>query len=224
MGHITLRVLEGLERGKVFANLTTPVTIGREDDNDIQLNDERVSRFHAKIQEDKGQFILTDLDSTNGTRVNGHPVQIKILYPGDLIIVGRSVLLFSASSAQHLSESDETNWQQSVLDPQQDDLSVNVDEIDFLPSPQQAMMGEMPLFVHGPPSPVKDLPPLQCAQVSDMLAYLHEQLKELLLHTVEEKTNPDGQRVMVCPWSTWQRIIHVEATLAAYLRSLSDPE
>ena len=44
MAEITIQVLEGLERGRVFDSLETPVTIGREDDNSIQLNDERVSR------------------------------------------------------------------------------------------------------------------------------------------------------------------------------------
>ena len=43
-------------------NLITPITIGREEGNTIQLNDERVSRFHLKIQEDHEKLVLTDLD------------------------------------------------------------------------------------------------------------------------------------------------------------------
>ena len=82
MARITLSVLEGLERGKVYEDLETPVSIGREEDNRIQLNDERVSRIHAKLQEDRGDVILTDLNSTNGSRVNGHPVQLRVLQPG----------------------------------------------------------------------------------------------------------------------------------------------
>jgi pSer/pThr/pTyr-binding forkhead associated (FHA) protein len=49
MALITLSVLEGFERGRVFSALPTPVSIGREIDNTIQLNDDRVSRFHAKV-------------------------------------------------------------------------------------------------------------------------------------------------------------------------------
>ncbi len=71
MGLVTLQVLDGFEMGQVFENLATPVSIGRERDNDVALNDEQVSRFHAKIQDADGRLILTDLDSTNGTRVNG---------------------------------------------------------------------------------------------------------------------------------------------------------
>ena len=52
MNGITIRVLDGADRGRVFQNLAPPITIGREEGNTIQLNDERVSRYHVKIQED----------------------------------------------------------------------------------------------------------------------------------------------------------------------------
>src|SRR5207248_10139463 len=93
---ITFEVLEGIDKGRVFRELPTPVTIGREEGNMLRLNDERVSRFHAKIQLDNGEVILTDLESTNGTRVNGHVVQIRRLRPGDRVGIGRSLLLFGS--------------------------------------------------------------------------------------------------------------------------------
>src|SRR5579859_6466866 len=92
---VTIRVLEGMEQGRVFSRLQLPVSVGREDENIIQLNDDRISRFHAKIQDHSGRVILTDLDSTNGTRVNGHPIQMRILQIGDVISVGRCTLLLS---------------------------------------------------------------------------------------------------------------------------------
>src|SRR5205814_2939729 len=91
---VTLRVLDGADRGRVFERLPTPVTIGREEGNQVQLNDERISRFHIKIQEDQGKLVLTDLESTNGTRVNGEDARLRILRFGDVISVGRSVLLY----------------------------------------------------------------------------------------------------------------------------------
>jgi len=94
MGEVTLRVLDGADRGKVFQALPTPVTIGREEGNIVQLNDERISRFHIKIQEDQSKLVLTDLQSTNGTRVNGEEAQLRILRFGDVISLGRSVLLY----------------------------------------------------------------------------------------------------------------------------------
>src|SRR5207302_10827172 len=80
-----------------FPSLPPPLTIGRDERNLLRLNDERVSRFHAKIQVDNGDVILTDLESTNGTRVNGNVVQIRRLRVGDCICVGRSLLLFGSN-------------------------------------------------------------------------------------------------------------------------------
>ena len=98
MASVTLSVLEGLERGRIFRNLQTPITIGREEVNSVQLNDERISRLHAKLQDDQGNVIFTDLNSTNGSRINGHPVQLRILRPGDHLQLGRCTLLFGSDA------------------------------------------------------------------------------------------------------------------------------
>src|SRR4029077_1332108 len=104
---VTFQVLEGIDKGRVFRELPTPLTIGREEGNILRLNDERVSRFHAKVQIDSDDFILTDLESTNGTRVNGHVVQIRRLRFGDRVSVGRSLLLFGSD--------DEINDRRAIL-------------------------------------------------------------------------------------------------------------
>src|ERR1700732_292221 len=96
-GTVTFKVLEGIDKGRIFRELSTPVTVGREEGNLLRLNDERVSRFHAKVQLDSDDIILTDLESTNGTRVNGRVVQIRRLRAGDRISVGRSLLLFGSN-------------------------------------------------------------------------------------------------------------------------------
>src|SRR3954467_6922127 len=94
MRPVSFLVLEGVDKGRLFRDLPIPVTIGREEGNGLRLNDERVSRFHAKVQMEDGDVILTDLDSTNGTRVNGTAIQIRRLRPGDQVAIGRSMLLF----------------------------------------------------------------------------------------------------------------------------------
>src|SRR5438067_5343915 len=81
----------------MFRDVLVPVSIGREEGNSLRLNDGRVSRFHAKVQIDGEDYILTDLESTNGTRVNGTTVQIRRLRIGDRIGVGRSLLLFGSN-------------------------------------------------------------------------------------------------------------------------------
>src|SRR5256886_5112206 len=106
MTGITIRVLDGADRGRVFQNLAPPITVGREEGNTIQLNDERVSRYHVKIQEDHNRLVITDLESTNGTKVNNEDVQLRILRFGDMIQLGRSVLLFGSREqiAQRLAK------------------------------------------------------------------------------------------------------------------------
>ena len=98
MSNVTLRVLHGADRGKVYDEVSTPVTIGREEGNTIQLNDERISRYHLKLQADHSKIVLTDLDSTNGTKVNGEEIHVRIVRDGDMIALGRSVLLMGSHS------------------------------------------------------------------------------------------------------------------------------
>src|SRR5579863_5333454 len=106
---VTFQVVDGVDKGRVYRELPVPLTIGREEGNVLRLNDERVSRFHAKVQQDGADLILTDLESTNGTRVNGHVVQIRRLRYGDRITLGRSLLLFGSD--------DEINDRRATLLP-----------------------------------------------------------------------------------------------------------
>ena len=61
------------------------ITIGRGLENDIILDDVRVSRHHAQLRRRYGQYVLYDLDSTGGTTVNGRPVREAALQPGDVL-------------------------------------------------------------------------------------------------------------------------------------------
>jgi hypothetical protein len=91
---LTFAVLEGCDQGHTFRIPSPPVTIGREKGNVVQLGDEGVSRFHAVVGAHDGALVLTDLDSANGTRVNGVRVRSHRLVPGDRIGIGRSLLGF----------------------------------------------------------------------------------------------------------------------------------
>jgi hypothetical protein len=69
-------------------------TIGRDDDNDITLDDREVSRRHAQVRGDGTRFVLVDLGSKNGTRLNGVPVAGAVaLADGDEVLVGTGVRL-----------------------------------------------------------------------------------------------------------------------------------
>ena len=66
-----------------------PVTIGRSPEADVQLEDSGVSRQHCEIDEMNGRPIVPDLDSKNGTFINGAAVQQAVVKPEDRITVGR---------------------------------------------------------------------------------------------------------------------------------------
>jgi len=75
-----------------------PMTIGRSPECELVLRDSRASRRHARIAARDGVLILTDLGSTNGTRVNGHRITEVVLGAGDRIAIGETVLLIEPAS------------------------------------------------------------------------------------------------------------------------------
>ncbi|MGC4003344.1 MAG: FHA domain-containing protein [Pirellulales bacterium] len=71
------------------------VTIGRAPTNMVILKDDRCSRYHGELFHSQGQWTVRDLDSRNGTLINGEPVQgDRILSPGDVIRIGHTQLAF----------------------------------------------------------------------------------------------------------------------------------
>ncbi len=223
MALVTLSILEGLELGRVYAALPTPVSIGREADNTIQLNDDRVSRFHAKVQDDGGSVILTDLDSTNGTRVNGHPVQIRVLQIGDLVTIGRCVLVFGELPLGK----ETTNIGAEEVPPtayQQSFSSSSAADLDFLSPPPVGTIENERLFPHGAPALPDGLRPLHRAQISDVLAYLHSQIGDVLNRTVENVVEDGTRREARCPWDVWLELITTQSALTAYLQQLAEPD
>lgn len=229
MSLVTLHILEGLERGRTYSNLETPLTIGREDDNAVQLNDERISRFHAKIQEDNGHLILTDLESTNGTRVNGVPVEMRILQPGDLLSIGRCLLYFGDPTSYTNASQQLDNSDFITSDATDQTLAVSPGSGNFSSEfPSQAVPdSEIPeeslvLFPHGRPDAPPGLSALQRAQLNDLLAYIHNHLGNVLEKAQESAD--ENEKAMRLPWATWQLLLSLELDLAGYLKQLNNPE
>ncbi len=66
--------------------LTQPlIRIGRRLENNLVLDDPRVSRTHAELRAINGRYVLFDLNSTGGTFVNGLKITQSVVYPGDVI-------------------------------------------------------------------------------------------------------------------------------------------
>ena len=82
---------------KEYPFLKDSVTIGREEDNTIVIPNLAVSGYHARIDRVGGKFIITDLQSTNGTFLNNKKVVSEKLAHGDNILIGKHIILFVAS-------------------------------------------------------------------------------------------------------------------------------
>jgi FHA domain len=71
-----------------------PITIGREQTSTIVIDSAFVSKSHAIIRYVAGQYQVEDLKSANGTRVNGQPIAMSVLAPGDVLEVGDQRFVF----------------------------------------------------------------------------------------------------------------------------------
>ncbi len=218
MTRITLRVLDGADRGQVYEDLEVPITIGREEGNSVQLNDERISRFHIKIQEDQDKLVLTDLESTNGTRVNGEDTQLRILRYGDVVSVGRSVLLFGtrdqiATRLQNLRNDgigDTSQLHTGATDSESLSFELRLGASEDLQST---------LHIPLPPDLPSQLSPGQSAQISELLEYFHLRARQL----VQSGLVDDQENEVKISLAQWQDLLDMQSQLAEYLRAIGDP-
>jgi transcriptional regulator with GAF, ATPase, and Fis domain len=89
-----LVAISGPLRDSVFALPTTDLSLGRDASNGLPISDPSVSRRHCLIRREGSGFKVSDLDSRNGTLVNGEPVKDHWLHHLDEIAVGDSVFRF----------------------------------------------------------------------------------------------------------------------------------
>lgn len=99
-----LVVQGGAEAGRVYPLDRATLTIGRQEGNDIVLDDSQASRQHARIEPRGGWAVLTDLGSANGVRVNGQRiVGSQQLHPGDTMQVGMTTFRFESGAGAPLA-------------------------------------------------------------------------------------------------------------------------
>jgi hypothetical protein len=91
-----LHILSGVLEGKVFDLIEDRITIGRALDNMIRLEDGTVSHHHAVLQVDGNEYKIRDLNSTNGTRVNGMRIVEAKLHHGDQVRLGSVEMRFES--------------------------------------------------------------------------------------------------------------------------------
>ncbi len=82
-------------RGVIFVELGgKAVTLGRSKECTVYLDDSMLSRKHCEVRYQGGKFVLVDLQSKNGTHVNGVQIGTHELKEGDLVSIGNVTLLY----------------------------------------------------------------------------------------------------------------------------------
>lgn len=120
---LTLTVIQGPDKGRRFdLPDNEPQQIGRSSES-LPLSDQTISRRHAELTPDEGKWYIKDLDSANGTYVNGARVtERRLLAPGDQIRTGMSLFLFGEEPVKAKEHS-------GVRVVPKDQIEVNVEHI-----------------------------------------------------------------------------------------------
>ena len=96
--------------GVIVHSLKEPViNIGRKLENEITIDDPRISRHHAQLRAINGHFVLFDLNSTGGTFVNGQRANQTVLYAGDVISLAGVALIFGQDNPPHSVDTVDTS-------------------------------------------------------------------------------------------------------------------
>jgi signal transduction histidine kinase len=94
----SLFVIRGNDQGTRFELEGGDLRLGRDAASNIQLHDTEVSRRHAELRRSDHSYTIADLDSANGTFVNGQRVRQHVLQSGDQVQVGGTLLLYTGPS------------------------------------------------------------------------------------------------------------------------------
>lgn len=96
------KVTAGVDKGRKYLAVTPEIRIGRHSDNQINLSDSKVSRFHALLRLEGQRIFIKDLHSTNGTRVNGRLIAgERELRIGEVINIGDTILQWEMIAAEN---------------------------------------------------------------------------------------------------------------------------
>ena len=115
----SLFVVRGRDQGRHFQLSQAVLRLGREAGSDIQLFDSEASRTHAEVRvQDDGTWELQDLNSSNGTRVNGELVFKHVLRSGDRVEIGETLMIFTGAGQPR--EMDAAHGIDIVLKSQED--------------------------------------------------------------------------------------------------------
>jgi signal transduction histidine kinase len=96
----TLFVIRGADQGSRFELSESTIRLGRDASNTLQIHDTEVSRHHAEIRRAEGDYTVSDLNSSNGTFVNGQRIHQHKLQSGDQIQMGGTLMLYTGPAEE----------------------------------------------------------------------------------------------------------------------------
>ena len=136
---VQLVMRAGPNPGKTFSIEKSEMFIGRDIANDVLINDAEVSRRHARISIQAGNYVIEDLGSTNGTFVNGQKLAgPRVLRVGDTVMFGENVSL---------------TFEMTAYDPNATVISAPVPVVEPQPSQPAPQPIAPPPQVYTPPPP-----------------------------------------------------------------------
>lgn len=101
-----LTVMDGPLKGQRIS-LEQPLTrVGRREGNDWVLQDGSVSGSHCEVEKTETGFLIRDLGSTNGTKVNSEPIKDKLLFRNDIIQIGEISVMIEGDDVPQTGKSD----------------------------------------------------------------------------------------------------------------------
>ena len=147
-----------LEGQEFTLSLGWVCTIGRAEGNHVRVNDQRASKMHAEIRFEEGKYVLHDLESANGTLLNGqYVVEPETLKHDDEVVIGRTMLLYTAPEQYAEPTTPPPSGGQAVEEPET--------IVPLAPTERPAQVEAQAIrVVKGTPAP----PPVAPSQSSDL--------------------------------------------------------
>ena len=141
----------GAAAAELFTSHRNVVTIGRHSSNDIRLDDESASRFHAEIERRGEAFFVRDLDSKNGLYINDAPVLEYPLSENDIVAIGETRLTFHRQDPLRLKR-DQLSTEVVCVYPDGPDPKANsvlsISGAMPMPDPAQMALAAIEVFEH----------------------------------------------------------------------------
>jgi hypothetical protein len=142
--------IRGPLAGRSFSLAAAPLSFGRTPENAVVITSALASRRHAELRFEAGAYLLYDLGSSNGTRLNGQPIQVQRLHPGDVIEIADEAFRFELPAAYDQTLLAPSAQQPSGFPPAQQPLP---------PLPAQQPLPPLPAQQPLPPLPGGAAPP-----------------------------------------------------------------